>query len=280
MAFGLPRECGAAWRVQARNAASSSRRKRSASCCRRSFSFRSRSISRCARSNTFTYTSCTAGTTTDSPCPGNLLLTTGLSGPNYFVFAFAQVSDTPGNLSALAETTAAYLFCTFECPPPPPVLSVSAQALIDDTYYTNGPARAGFIQLSVGITAEHVLFADDRINDGPYQYRTCPPGSHGSAVGCSGSARLPFELGIPFEVSLSAPVEPDSFSITPGENGHGGIAVVDVNFALFEADGSTPVPFYPTPEPSTYGLVLSAFTAYLLAQEWNRSRRQRRDYSA
>jgi len=225
--------------------------------------------------STFTYSSCTAGTTTETPCLGNPLLTTGLSGPNYFVSAFAHASDTPaGNISALAETTGSYVLPCLGCPPPPPLLAASAQALVNDTYLTNGPVRPGFIQLSVSITAEHVIFADDRISDGPYQYDTCPPGSSTGSEGCSGSALLPFELGIPFEMSVAAPVEPSGVLIMPGDHGEGGIAFVTLTFSLFESDGTTAVGFYPAPEPSTYGLLLCALAVCVLRRTTLSSRKK------
>lgn len=110
-------------------------------------------ISFALRASTFTYSSCTAGTTTDTPCPGNALLTQGLSGPGYLVSAFAQASDIPGSISARAGTTAEYSRClpSYGCPPFPPFLSASAQVMIDDTYYTSGSPRPGFIQLTVSL---------------------------------------------------------------------------------------------------------------------------------
>lgn len=206
-------------------------------------------------------TSCSAGSTTDTPCPGNANLTTGLSGPNYFVSSYAQATDSPlGNIAVLGEATASYTPGT-GLPEPP--LSATDQAVVDDVYYTSGPVRPGYIQISETIYSLHGLFTTTwSITDGPYSYGGCLPGTS-NANGCTGSDKVPFELGVPFEVIATAS---DGVAVSPPENGYGADDQVTLTFSLFEQDRHTSVAFFPIPEPSALALSLFGLLAFALLQ--------------
>src|SRR5579875_2172796 len=217
------------------------------------------------RATTIATTSCTAGSITDTPCPGNMNLTTGLSGPNYFVSSFAQAIDTPtGNIVVTGGATAYYTVSGL----PEPTLSATDTAVVNDIDYTSGPMRPGYIHIAETISSLHGLVSTTwSLTDGSLVYggspslgQACLPGSS-SGKGCSGSATLPFELGIPFQVMASAS---DGASISPGQTGYGSGDQVTLTFSLFEADGTTPVSFAPAPEPSQFALYLSGFLAVAL----------------
>jgi len=212
-----------------------------------------------------TFTSCTAGTTTLSPCPGNINETTGLIGPNYFVSAFAATGPATGQpgFSALAQTTASY---TGQPPPPLPSLSASAHASDDEFLFTTGPSRVGLIDLTMreGPTASHGGTASVSITDGVHTYfPVC------NSVFCNYNATLPFDLGTGFHFMESAD---GGLSITPpvpgGPNGAGSGGLATIFFTLFESDGKTAVPYYVTPEPSTFRLwfLVLAGGAFLLGR--------------
>jgi hypothetical protein len=200
---------------------------------------------------------CTIGTTTANPCPETSFgLALGLTNPpfdNAHASAFAQVSEpTLANIAVHAATSLFYDGCSVtSCPEPP--LSTSAQAILNDSDYTTGSVRSGFIQVSETIFSLHgnPEAATWSISDGSHNYSGCLPGSSG-VEGCSGMATLPFELGVPFMVSASAI---NGFSIAPRQTGFGTDSEVDLTFTVLEADGSTPVAVLPTPEPSTYALL-------------------------
>ena len=206
---------------------------------------------------TIATTSCTAGSITDTPCPGNLDLTTGLSGPNYFVSSYAQATDSPlGNIVVIGGATASYTAVPGLSEPP---LSATDQAVVDDTDYTSGPVRMGFIHITETISSLHALPTTTwSITGGPYSYGACLPGTS-SGQGCTGSATFAFELGIPFQVMASAS---DSVAVSPPETGYGASDQVTLTFSLFEADGTTPVAFSPIPEPSAVTLSLFGFLAF------------------
>lgn len=210
--------------------------------------------------STMTFSSCTAGTTTDSPCPSDVNLITGLSGPNYFVAAFAATGPGTGlpGTSVIAEAAAVY---TGGAPPPLPALSAGAQASENDTYYTTGPTRLGFIQFDMdsGASSSHGGLGDVVLTDGVHSYG---PGSGTHVGGCAESCHsigtLPFDLGTEFQVLESASA---GASLTPSsgvpDSVQGGFATV--TFTLLEADGTTPVPFSVVPEPSSWALSVLGF---------------------
>ena len=198
-----------------------------------------------------TFTSCTAGTTTLSPCPGNITLTTGLYGPNYFVSAFAATGPATGQsgFSALAETTASY---TGPPPPPLPPLSAAATASDDVVAFTTGPSRLGLIDLTMlrGPITSNGGSADVSITDGVHTYfPVC------AAVFCTYRATLPFDLGTRFQFMVSAGAGSSVTYSPSGPSGSGSGGLADLTFTLLEPDGKTTVPYYVVPEPSTFSLL-------------------------
>ena len=222
--------------------------------------------------SSFAFSSCTAGTTTVSPCPDDFTLTSGLSGPNYFVSAFAGTSEfiaapdaivpgSPGGqeLSAVANAAAE------EDAPPDITLSATANASDSVTYSTNGPSRSGFIQFAVALGYLHQDApgaASALLTDGVHQYSysggggiygSTPP-LHCFIEDCEYEATVPFDLGSEFQVSVSANAAVAVSSAPGSSRGHDDDS--QVVFRLLESDGATPVPFSVTPEPSTWGLLL------------------------
>jgi hypothetical protein len=145
--------------------------------------------------------------------------------------------------------------------PPQPFLSGTANATVNDSFYTTGPLRSGDIEISVNIfSLTSNPLASDTVTDGIHTYTGCPPGSTITQESCNGSATLPFELGTTFQVSALAPGATDLQLATNGSV----IAVedgVNVTFGLFDANGA-PVPFFAAPEPATYGLLLSGIALF------------------
>lgn len=224
-----------------------------------------------------TLSSCTAGITTLSPCPGNFSLTTGLSGPNYFVSAIAAASDStapppdalfgppppvPGGrtLFAIAGVSGSY---SGGPPPPLPPLSAHADASASITAVTEGPPRTGFIQFGLDITSTHDdLGTNISMTDGIHSYGPgsgAPPfGCH--FVSCFYTATLPFDLGTEFQVSASV-MAGGSLSPQSGRLGFGQDGDAALSFRLLEPDGKTPVSFFVVPEPSTRVLLFIAFVS-------------------
>lgn len=141
---------------------------------------------------------------------------------------------------------------------PPGILAVpftwsaSGSASYDETDSTAGPRRPGVIGFFSLLAAfgEHGGSGSAAI--GPYGTGPCnlPVCTFG------GPELFPFELGTPFTISLSAsaagPCGPDGCP-------EGGASIP--GFFLLEADGTTPVPFFVVPEPSTLGLLLLSLAA-------------------
>jgi hypothetical protein len=87
----------------------------------------------------FTFTSCTGGTTTLNPCPGH----SGFIGPNFWL-----VADAAAPFPIYAPGVSAYVGAGAGISGPPPIeLSVTAIASENVTYGTSGPLRLGFIKL-------------------------------------------------------------------------------------------------------------------------------------
>lgn len=224
--------------------------------------------------------SCTVAKTTVSPCPGNLNLSTGLSGPNYFVSAFAEASDsappppaaniTPptlfgplgGTMFAIGEAEATYM--GGEPPPFPSVLAANGDASANIVAHTAGPARVGLIEFSMNTATLHDdLGMSISITDGVHSYDIgsgAPPGGCFFG-GCRYTATLPFDLGANFRVSISADA---GVSISPpapgGPEGAGRDALGGLSFQLLEANGGK-IPFSLVPEPSSWTLLLLGFGA-------------------
>lgn len=135
---------------------------------------------------------------------------------------------------------------------PSPELSAIAHAKASNVFYSGGPSRLGFIQFDVEASHLHGGISNALLTDGTHQY------GYNSEFcgfeGCQQTETVPFNLGSEFQISTSADVE-ESLEPSPFGDPHGSDDAIVV-FRLLEADGTTPVPFSATPEPSSWGLLL------------------------
>lgn len=231
-------------------------------------------MSSAAYATSSVFTSCTAGSVTDTPCPSDSSLLTGITGPQgqLLVAAFAQATESAASnvslfsqyptiqngeeLSTVAETVAPSTNSSVS------PLTGTANASVSDTYISSGPPRSGFLELQVqfGYLHEDAAGADTAdFSDASYSY------TYGGGGGINGStapfhcfiedceyvATVPFELGTEFQVAISS----QSAVSSPSAMGHD--AGTTVLFALVDANGA-PVSFTAVPEPSTGALVLLA----------------------
>lgn len=159
------------------------------------------------------FSSCTAGSTTLSPCPSDQNLMGGIIGPNYSIAAFALASESfpswlppvsppiPGGKELYAEADAGGI--EGYPPPPLPVLSATANASINETYYSTGPSRLGLIEFSIALGYVNAFFPG-YVSVGNYSTGAggIPPYSCGPED-CLYTATLPFNLGTRFQVAAS-----------------------------------------------------------------------------
>lgn len=187
----------------------------------------------------FTYTSCTAGPTTLSPCPGDWLVPGGITGPDFLAQAVASVPFPfrSGDLSAGAAINV-YSYGT---------VPVSATAIAQDsvTFFTGGPLRPGLVSYEVTMGNAHADFPEEGeavITDGVHRYSLGCQNAFELST-CTGT--LPINLGSEFTASVSVSFEQDA---GPGslESFHAERDVT-MSFSLSEA---------PVPEPSTWGLLI------------------------
>ena len=216
------------------------------------------------------FSSCSAGATTLTPCPGDFTLSGGLSGPGYIAAAYAVANDfnssptvPEGGLTVVANAI------SLATGPAAPVLSSLAYATDSIVYQSAGPARAGFIQLQVMLGYLHQDIngaATARFSDGTNQYSySGGGGAHGSTPpshcfieDCEYSATVPFELGATFQVSVGA----NTLHLQGGSQAYNDLA--QVTFTLLEADRTSPVAFTAVPEPSYGGVLLAVAAAACL----------------
>ena len=188
------------------------------------------------RATSVTSVTCTLGSTTitsSSSC--SIPYVAGGMGGN--VVADASISGFgPSEITAGADAGAG---------PPDPGVAWSASGTASDieVFETGGPVRPGVIALSIS-------------GFGGMASASLTQGGTIFGIGTDGCC-FPFELGTAFEVSVFA-----------GAGGAGGPAnaqdsSASISFFLFEADGTTPVPFssVATPEPSTWGFLLFGLSA-------------------
>ena len=224
----------------------------------------------CAAQATSTvFSSCSAGSTTLTPCPSDFTLTGGLTGPGYVAGAFAAANDfnnspnvPEGGLTVIANAISR----AFD--PAAPVLSSLSYATDNMVYQSAGPTRAGFIQFEVTLGYLHQDVdgaATAQFSDGTNQYSysggggvhgSTPP-SHCFIEDCEYSATVPFELGTTFQVSVGANTLHFQGGFQPFND------LAQVTFTLLEADGTSPVAFTSAPEPS-YGALLLVLAAAAL----------------
>jgi hypothetical protein len=214
------------------------------------------------------FSSCTAGTTTISPCGGDVFTPGfGIVGPDYSAVAGVSASDDsdiPGlpSLSDLFLPTipsgsvmSVGAAAAVSSSGPSPALSATALARASNVFYSAGAPRSGFIQFDVRLDRAHGGTSNALLSDGTHQYSYDVLGS-GSTPSlfcdiddCGWTATVPFDLGSEFRVSAFAGVE---VSLPTSHGYEDGIVV----FRLLESDGTTPVPFSATPEPASWGLLL------------------------
>ncbi len=197
--------------------------------------------------SSFTYTSCTAGNFTLSPCDSNVALTSGgLVSPHYVVRAYAAIPspfEVGYQVSAFAEGLAQLNAPVGSIP-----LSGIAEAKDDITYESAGPPRLGLIQFQVVLVYSHEepSSVSAMITDGLHVYDFSGSGPNCRIRSCKYVGTLPFDLGTSFESSASAMAL---------ANYQGGGSESDVSFELFEADSTTPVGYFvASPEPAGFGL--------------------------
>jgi hypothetical protein len=221
--------------------------------------------------DTFTFSSCNSGATVLSPC-GTYLLTGGFQDAG----AGASASDNsiiPGGFlnpalpaisGALTMSTGAAAFASQPG-------SAAAQADAYDTFETAGPVRSGFIEFDITLDQFHggdtTITLTDGINTYSYEAAfavgSTPPFAGACGIeSCSWNAKVPFNLGTDFKVTVQS--EASALPSFPGSVVHGA-SDGTVEFALFEnlpgTLGRIPVPFSIVPEPSTSKLLLLGFGA-------------------
>ena len=228
-------------------------------------------VSSALQASSFTFSSCTAGTTTISPCGGNVIIFNGIYGPDYEALGGTGASDSsnifgPADLGNLPIIPSGYAMsvgagAVASSSGPNPELSAIAKASASNVFSSAGPSRLGLIQFDVSVSHLHGGDSNVAITDGTHQYGY--DSSFCGFEGCQVTATVPFDLGSAFQISTSAGVE-ESLEPTSdpccGGSAHGYDDALIV-FRLLEADGTTPVPFTTTPEPATWGLLLFGFAA-------------------
>lgn len=223
------------------------------------------------QASSFTFSSCTAGTTTISPCGGDAITPNGIYGPDYEALGGTGASvnsNVLGDivLGTLPPIPSGHVMSVgvgvwIESSGANPKLSVTTQADANSAFYTAGSPRSGFIQFDASLAHSHRGDSNVLISDGTHNYGY--DAEFCGFEGCLVTATLPFDLGSKFHVALSADAEG---LLEP--NGTGLVAGGDdalVIFRLLESDGTTPVPFSATPEPTTWALLLFGLGATWLA---------------
>jgi hypothetical protein len=233
------------------------------------------------------FSSCTAGSATIAPCSTDPNLMTGLSGPDYFVGAYAAVTEfsatnlqgfggtpaIPGGYGLDAVANAVSVVTDTSAP----LLSATAQASDTGTYTSVGLPRSGSIEFDIGLgylheDAEGV--ATVAITDGTHTYTYAGGGGvfgstppvHCEMEDCLYTATLPFQIGTTFQIAVAA-----SAGAGPGSSGGGHDGEAEVLFNIFDTNGAS-VPFAAVPEPSPWALLSLA----MLSAGWFARRRPRR----
>lgn len=194
----------------------------------------------------FTQTSCTAGPTTLSPCPGAADFSSpgGISGPGFDVQAHAAVPSPylSGDLSAsvgIGGVTDGTV-----------TLAATAIATDSVTFFTGGPLRPGFVSFDITFANAHADFpnADESvITDGIHRYENGEGAQfrHISPGLWRFIGTVPINLGSEFTASVSVNLKNEA---AIGSTGWGGQERdASMSFSLSEA---------PVPEPSTWGLLI------------------------
>lgn len=228
----------------------------------------------CAEGASYAQTSCSAGSTTFTPCPGDIFLNGGIVTPDYTIAAFAGAGiqlpgQPPWQISAVAETVA---FTNTNVP-------VSASASAGETLnFDSSGSGQGFIDFSVALTYVHfdvhgastITFSDgthtyDFIGGGGVNGPITP--THCSIEDCEYNGQLPFDLGGPFTVSATA----YSLGGAVARQGHNSAGTA--SFSLVGPDGVTPVGFQAesAPEPGAAALFLMGCAALVAAHRFAQS---------
>ena len=232
----------------------------------------------CLHATSYTFTFCSAGDISLSPCNSDFgLISGGLVGPDYLVRTYAAVPD-PVMPTALISA-----FAEGWQDNPSGSISLFGIAGAGDnmTYESQGPPRAGFIQFDIGLFYAHEAFdgaATATLTDGVHAYGFVGGGGISGPIAptdcgtqaCLYMGRLPFQLGSQFAASASV--------LAYASTGYG-ISQSAVDFSLLEADGTTPVPFFATPEPFPGGLQIVGLSLIACAL-WKRRTASKRKASA
>lgn len=195
----------------------------------------------------FTSATCTLGNETITSSSGCFIFFVLPDGTSATIQAVPDV--TPLSFAAAGASLSASEAIPFN-------ESSSATARYSQVFTTAGLPRPGIAQLQIFAFGQGG--ADSQVSIGPYSL---------SGAGCSlepctfGGSSLPFELGVPFTVSLSADAAFAGPEFCLPETCPFGRADIST-FSLFEANGSTPVSFTPVPEPSIFGLLLFSLIAF------------------
>jgi hypothetical protein len=200
------------------------------------------------RAVSFSTATCTLGTTTiisTSNCSIPFVNPDGTSG---FIEADASVSLQGSSGTVGADAGAGPPGVT-----PPSSWDASASAGDTETFTTPGPPRMGLISILLESSGEE---------GGEGSVSVDGFGCGGTGFCNFGMPDLPFELGVPFTISLSASAS-GACGAPPGCPQGG----ASYDFTLSEADGTTPVSLISiaTPEPSTFGLPLLSLIAWAAA---------------
>ena len=246
-------------------------------------------VSSALQATTVAFSSCTAGTTKLNPCGGPVSAPGfGIVGPDYSAIAASSASDNSNVLGALIfgllpTIPSGYVMSVgaeggVSSSGVSPALSATALARTSNVFYSAGAPRSGFIQFDVRLDRAHGGTSNALLSDGThrYSYNILGAGTTPSLFcdidGCAWTATVPFDLGSEFRISAFAGVEvslePNSFGSPHGYED--GIVI----FRLLESDGTTPVAFSSTPEPSSWGLLLCGLMlgACVLKTDPSRSR--------
>lgn len=232
------------------------------------------------RADTLTSTSCISGSTTVNPCPGSYLFPGGL--PN--AMAGADASDNsiiPGTqfnpfLPPISPQLTMSTGATAVATGSNTANSVSAYASAFGTFISAGPPSVGSIIFNISLSQLHGGDSSVSISDGVHTYSydaftgtgSTPPFDARCFEGCDWTATVPFDLGVPFTVTV---ISEDLESTSAGSSlvAHGNTSA-DLEFRLKDG-GSGLVPFSEVPEPSTCALLLLG-SAFAFASWSKRSR--------
>jgi hypothetical protein len=220
------------------------------------------------QADTFTFSSCNSGTMTISPCgtypTGGGFQDAGAgaaASDNSVIFGNGLYPSLPAITGGRAMSTGAQAYAYNPG-------SATADAKAFGTFDSAGPPRPGFIQFDLTLDHFHggetTAVLTDGVHTYSYAFDASPGGSTPPFPGtcsiesCSWNAKVPFDLGADFQVTIESgagatPPVPTGY---PPINVDHGASDGTLVFTLLEANGKYPVPFFAVPEPSEWELLL------------------------